>query len=75
MSGQHLLEKRRRARVTGVDAMADYDYQCQTCHKQFTVSQTFGDHDKHREVRCPECGSTKVERVIHDVHVKTARKS
>jgi putative FmdB family regulatory protein len=55
--------------------MAYYDYECKSCHKQFTVSQTFQEHDKHREVRCPDCGSTKVERTVHDVHLKTARKS
>ncbi len=55
--------------------MAYYDYECKSCHKQFSVSQTFQEHDKHREVRCPDCGSKKVERTVHDVHVKTAKKS
>ena len=55
--------------------MPNYDYQCAKCSKKFTKQQTFKDHDRGKRVRCPECGSEKVERVISAVFAKTSKKS
>ena len=55
--------------------MPDYDFKCAACRKTFTQSQTFEEHDQHKPVKCPKCGSEKVERVIGEVFAKTSKKS
>ncbi len=55
--------------------MARYDYQCQKCARKFTIEETFGEHEKHRAVKCPKCGSKEVQQQYTDVHVQTARKT
>lgn len=54
--------------------MPAYDYQCQECRRKFTEQQTFAEHDRKR-VKCPKCGSRKVERIISEVFAKTSKKS
>jgi len=54
--------------------MPTYDYKCTECRKKFTETQTFEEHDGKR-VKCPKCGSQKVERVIGAVFAKTSKKS
>ena len=54
--------------------MPDYDFKCTECRKRFTETQTFEEHDRKR-VKCPKCGSQKVERVIGAVFAKTSKKS
>ena len=55
--------------------MPDYDYKCTECRKRFTETQTFEEHDRGKRVKCPKCGSEKVERVIGTVFAKTSKKS
>ena len=55
--------------------MPDYDYRCADCRKKFTMKQTFEEHDRRSRVKCPKCGSGKVERVIAAVFAKTSKKS
>ena len=59
----------------------------ETCHallrlQVYRVSQevfreaiTFEEHDRDKRVKCPKCGSEKVERVIGEVFAKTSKKS
>jgi putative FmdB family regulatory protein len=54
--------------------MPDYDYRCTECRKRFTETQTFEQYDRRR-VKCPKCGSQKIERVIGAVFAKTSKKS
>lgn len=42
--------------------MPTYDYKCKECGKVFEVFRRFSDYDK--EIRCPDCGSEKSERVF-----------
>ena len=58
-----------------VTNMAQYDYQCQKCARKFTIEESFGEHDKHKAVKCPKCGSADVQQQYSNVHVKTSRKS
>lgn len=50
--------------------MAHYDYRCAECGKKFEAVQTFAEHDRredhehHRKLVCPKCGSRKVEQVV-----------
>jgi putative FmdB family regulatory protein len=52
-----------------------YEFRCTRCSKTFDEKETFAEHDKHPEVKCPHCGSTDVEPVVSPVLVKTSKKS
>ena len=54
--------------------MPTYDYKCEDCHKSFIVVLTIGQHD-HKKVRCPKCGSTRVQQKVSSFFVVTSRKS
>jgi putative FmdB family regulatory protein len=55
--------------------MPTYDFKCEKCKKTFTEKQTFEQHDHHKKVKCPKCGSTSVRQVISSTFAKTAKKS
>ncbi len=52
-----------------------YDYQCADCKHAFVVVESLSQHEKTKEHKCPECGSSNVERIITSVSVHTAKKS
>ncbi len=54
--------------------MPTYDYQCEKCGKQFTLTQSMAEHDKKQTV-CPECKSDKIIQLITPFIAKTSRKS
>ncbi|MCC6590088.1 MAG: zinc ribbon domain-containing protein [Bryobacterales bacterium] len=39
-----------------------YEYRCQTCGKRFEMLRRMSDSD--RDLRCPECESKEVERLL-----------
>ncbi|MBV8675798.1 MAG: zinc ribbon domain-containing protein [Planctomycetaceae bacterium] len=55
--------------------MPIYEFQCKKCSTTFDEKETFQEHDRHPDVKCPQCGSTDVERVLTLAGVKTAKKS
>ncbi len=62
--------------------MPSYEYECLKCGKKFETMQTFEehdrheDHDRHQRLKCPQCGSTKVEQLVAaSIFVITAKKS
>ena len=62
--------------------MPSYEYECTKCGGKFEAMQTFEEHDRHEDhdrhqlLKCPYCGSTKVEQVVaSSVFVITAKKS
>ncbi|HEX9786321.1 MAG TPA: zinc ribbon domain-containing protein [Opitutaceae bacterium] len=58
--------------------MPQYEYRCESCNQQFTVSLSMSDHeekDREHEIRCPECDSHDVKHIIELVNVVTSRKS
>jgi putative FmdB family regulatory protein len=55
--------------------MPVYEFRCTECSKTFDEKETFAEHDKHPEVKCPHCGSTAVEPLMSAVLVKTSKKS
>lgn len=55
--------------------MAQYDFECEKCHKKFAVKQSFAEHDLEAQPKCPKCNSRKVRQLISAIHVKTAKKS
>ena len=55
--------------------MPVYDFKCTECRKKFTEERTFEEHDRGDRVKCPKCGSEKVERVFGAIFAKTSKKS
>jgi putative FmdB family regulatory protein len=54
--------------------MPTYEYRCQKCKEQFERIEHVAEHGKAK-LRCPKCGSQKVERVLSAFFAKTSRKS
>ena len=54
--------------------MPVYDYRCAKCKKKFSVTMSISDHDK-KTVKCPKCGSGKVERQLAAFYAVTSKKS
>jgi putative FmdB family regulatory protein len=61
--------------------MPYYEYACTGCGKRFEALQSLDEHDRHEDherhqaLRCPKCGSEKVEQLITAVYVITSKKS
>ncbi len=55
--------------------MPYYEFQCTQCGEKFTQKQSFEEHVQGKRVKCPKCGSQKVERVVGSVLAKTSKKS
>jgi putative FmdB family regulatory protein len=54
--------------------MPIYEYRCEDCGHEFTVTESLGKHEVAKPT-CPECKSSKVECVIGFVHLQTTKKS
>ncbi|MFH1766348.1 MAG: zinc ribbon domain-containing protein [Gemmatimonadota bacterium] len=54
--------------------MPTYDYACKKCGHSFQRIERITEHGS-KKVSCPECKSTRVERVFSSVFVKTRKKS
>ncbi|MCX5844885.1 MAG: zinc ribbon domain-containing protein [Deltaproteobacteria bacterium] len=54
--------------------MPTYEYLCKACKKEFSLIQSFSEHEKGN-VTCPKCKSKKVKQLISLFMAKTSRKS
>jgi len=54
--------------------MPTYDFRCQECKKDFSVTLTWTQFDKGKP-KCPKCGKKKVEPIFGAVLAKTSKKS
>ncbi len=54
--------------------MPVYEYTCRECKKTFEQVRPITEAPPKR-IKCPKCGSTKVERVWSAVYVETSKKS
>ncbi len=54
--------------------MPIYSFKCSACSHSFEQSMTVAERESVA-VRCPSCGSDKVERVLSAFFAKTSRKS
>ncbi|MDR3749014.1 MAG: zinc ribbon domain-containing protein [Acidobacteriota bacterium] len=54
--------------------MPVYDYVCKKCRKSFELVLTLSEHDKGG-IRCPKCGSKKVEQEFVAFFAVTSKKS
>ncbi len=51
-----------------------YEYICRKCHRQFAEVMSIKEHDD-RQVRCPKCASTDLQKVIEPFFAKTESKT
>ncbi|RJQ51481.1 MAG: zinc ribbon domain-containing protein [Desulfobacteraceae bacterium] len=54
--------------------MPRYDFVCDQCKKEFTVTMSITDHGK-RKPECPKCKSRKVVQQVSTFQTKTSKKS
>ena len=54
--------------------MPVYDYVCNDCHKTFERILTLHEHDSE-QMRCPHCGSKKIEQEAAAFYAVTSKKS
>jgi putative FmdB family regulatory protein len=57
-------------------AMPQYEYLCTSCGKKFPTVLTLAEHEESKvKVKCPKCGSTKVEQQWAAFFATTSKKS
>jgi putative FmdB family regulatory protein len=52
-----------------------YEYECQKCGHEFTLTMSMSDHERKDKIRCPKCKSDKVKHLIESFFVTTSKKS
>lgn len=55
--------------------MPTYEFECAKCQEKFTEKETFAEHDQHKTIQCPKCGSTDVHQLLSTGFAKTSKKS
>jgi len=58
----------------GGAAMPAYEYYCDKCRGDVTVTLPISEHDKAK-VACPQCGSTALRPLVSSFFSQTSRKS
>ncbi len=51
-----------------------YDYECLTCHKNFTLVLMIKEHEAGK-LACPACGSPEIKQLIRPFFAKTDSKT
>ncbi len=54
--------------------MPTYDLRCGRCRKKFSLTMSIAERGRKR-IKCPKCGSQRVEAVFSSFFAKTSRKS
>ncbi|MCS6816978.1 MAG: zinc ribbon domain-containing protein [Blastocatellia bacterium] len=54
--------------------MPVYEYRCTQCNRKFTVTMSIAEYEK-KKVKCPKCGSRKVEQQPVAFYAVTSKKS
>lgn len=54
--------------------MPHYEYFCDACKTTFDVTRTVREHDQE-PLRCPKCGSEKVNQLVSSFTAVTSKKS
>ena len=54
--------------------MPVYEYVCRDCEKAFEMSRPMAEASA-ANVKCPSCGSVRIERIYSSVYTKTSKKS
>jgi putative FmdB family regulatory protein len=51
-----------------------YEYFCEQCAKEVTVTMSISEHDKAKAA-CPHCGGTAMRSLVSTIFTQTSRKS
>jgi putative FmdB family regulatory protein len=51
-----------------------YEYFCETCRKEVTLTMTMSEHDRAKAA-CPHCGGTQLRPQVSTIFTQTSRKS
>lgn len=51
-----------------------YEYRCEKCEKDVTVTMSISEHDKAKAA-CPQCGGTQMRPLVSTIFTQTSRKS
>lgn len=51
-----------------------YEFYCETCKREVTLTQTLSEHAKGGAA-CPQCGGTSMRPLVGPVFTQTSRKS
>ena len=54
--------------------MPSYDFRCTQCEHRFEIALSYQEYDQ-KQVRCPECGGQRVERVIKPIRIAKSEES
>ncbi len=54
--------------------MPVYEYHCDKCHREVTVTLSISKHAKGK-IRCPKCGSTALHPLLSTFVSQTSKKS
>lgn len=54
--------------------MPFYDYECRDCKERFSKILTLTEYNRG-DVKCPKCGSAKVQQLLSTFYAVTSRKS
>lgn len=54
--------------------MPRYDYHCQNCGKRSVIFQSYAEYGR-KQVKCPNCGSSELQRLIGRVRVARSEDS
>ena len=54
--------------------MPRYDYRCQSCGKRSVIFQTYAEYGR-KKVKCPNCGSLELQRLIGRVRIARSEES
>ena len=54
--------------------MSQYVFQCRECNKEFTQALRMSEREK-AQVKCPHCGSQRVEQLVTAFSAMTSKKS
>jgi putative FmdB family regulatory protein len=68
------LEFSRKVEAWREVPMPQYEYLCLACKTKFSSVLTLAEHEKGK-VKCPKCGSTKVEQQWAAFYPTTSKKS
>ena len=55
--------------------MPFYDYECKDCGTTFTEQESFEQHERRSNLKCPECESRRTHQLVPAAHVQTSKKS
>jgi putative FmdB family regulatory protein len=55
--------------------MPAYEYECKDCLRDFIIFLSLKEYGEKPKIKCPHCGSDKVQRKFTGFFVKTDKKS